>query len=614
MAFNTGNPVEPNGSADPRDLKDNAPIFDKLINGSDLTRLGRLGKVLKTWAGMTKAFDDLLANSGYESTPVVYAAGATVQRSTQLIVRSGVYYRVTDPANFPLTLTGDWSVDALKLTDVADGSLRSALAAIGGSMLVNLRGIAQNVLMQTDDSSDNQYTLHTIRTTNLNSDTIFTERVATGSSSTGYAIHALDSGDGATSSGDGGGAIGGATSRNSDASAIVGNRRATGPGHGGIFSRLESGNGNGAHGFRAGTGAGNGVYGYLVQGAQGHGVRGTHEGTASGAGVFGERLNGAGPGPGVMGHAAGQGALEDASVFGYKLSGDYGYAILADARGRDAAIRAFAALTSTAKAVESLTDVTCTAPTSNTFERDYGAQGFCVLHRVNGATARTGPVIATVSTVAPTANSTGTSTVTGHALTIGSNVSGSSEACGATYDVLAKDGVSAFGAKAVVNGTNTTNYGMYANAVGGTTNWSGYFVGNVFYGGTLSPSDARLKTIHGEVDYAQCLENVIANPVYCYDKEAAYMAPVKVWDEEIEDREGTLFIPTYGEEEQRQLVAVREIGNLAQDIQKTNPDFITEYAVGDTNYLSISDRSELFQLKAAVKYLVERLRSEGVDV
>ncbi|MEG8231032.1 hypothetical protein [Pseudomonas orientalis] len=428
-----------------------------------------------------------------------------------------------------------------------------------------------------------------------------------------YAVHALDSGTGSPDVGTGG-AIGGATSRLTYADAIVGNRRLTGEGNGGSFSRLESGVGHGAYGFRAGTGAGDGVYGYVAQAAQGSAVHGRHEGTFSGAGVFGERSNGAGEGPGVLGHASGVGVgIENASVMGFKLPGETSPAGLFDGRGVHAALRAFSAVSTTAKAVESLSDVTSTAPTSNTFERDYGAQGICVLHRVNGATARTGAVIATVSTVAPTANSTGASNVTGHALTIGSNVSESAEASGASYDVLAKNGASAFGAKAVVNGANTINYGLYGNAVGGTTNWSGYFVGNVFYGGALTPSDKRLKTIHGEVDYSLCLENVLANPIYCYDKEAAYMADISVWSE-VEDRVGNLIIPTYGKEERRHLVAIREIGNLAQDIQKTNPDFITTYAVGDTDYLSVSDRSELFQLKAAFKYLVETLRSKGVDV
>lgn len=136
MAFSTGNPVEPNGSTDPRDLKDNAQIVDKLVNGSDLTWLGRLGKVLKTWAGMEKDFSDLLLRSGFESVFVPYAGDTIVYRATQLIQREGELYRVTNQSDLPLTLTGNWAVDSIKLTAVADGALRQQLISPSGSSIV----------------------------------------------------------------------------------------------------------------------------------------------------------------------------------------------------------------------------------------------------------------------------------------------------------------------------------------------------------------------------------------------------------------------------------------------------------------------------------------------
>ena len=138
MAFNTGNPVEPNGSTDPRDLKDNAPIIDKLVNSSDFTWFGRLGKALKTWAGMEQDFNSaqdnrelefylLLSRTGFESLHLTYVSGIplTVDRPTQLIDYNGSMYRVKLPATFPLMLTGTWATDAPKLVDVADASLRS---------------------------------------------------------------------------------------------------------------------------------------------------------------------------------------------------------------------------------------------------------------------------------------------------------------------------------------------------------------------------------------------------------------------------------------------------------------------------------------------------------
>lgn len=131
MAFNTRNPVEPNGSTDPRDLKDNAAIIDKLVNSSDLTWFGRLGKTLKTWAGMEQDFSLLLLNSGFESIHLVYVDGTPmgVERQTQLIDYNGSVYRVKLPASFPVALTGIWATDSAKLVDVSDLSLRQDLAS-----------------------------------------------------------------------------------------------------------------------------------------------------------------------------------------------------------------------------------------------------------------------------------------------------------------------------------------------------------------------------------------------------------------------------------------------------------------------------------------------------
>ncbi len=58
-----------------------------------------------------------------------------------------------------------------------------------------------------------------------------------------------------------------------------------------------------------------------------------------------------------------------------------------------------------------------------------------------------------------------------------------------------------FGVYALVNGSATTNYAIYGNASGGTTNWAGYFMGNTYISGstgigTTSPS-TQLHTTGG---------------------------------------------------------------------------------------------------------------------
>lgn len=69
--YNTGNPV---GSADPRDLYDNAKNMDKFEAGAAERYPDRLGVMRKSWAGMEKAFDDFLAASGYQNMGA-YGAG-----------------------------------------------------------------------------------------------------------------------------------------------------------------------------------------------------------------------------------------------------------------------------------------------------------------------------------------------------------------------------------------------------------------------------------------------------------------------------------------------------------------------------------------------------------
>lgn len=128
----------PLGSKDPRVLYNNAENEDLFVNdvvNESFVDRPPFRRNRYTLFGMEQAFKRALANLGFESTYLTYAAGVVIQRPTQLVVRGGIYYRVTDPTNVPLTLTGDWAVDSLKLTDVGDASLRAALALASGAGL-----------------------------------------------------------------------------------------------------------------------------------------------------------------------------------------------------------------------------------------------------------------------------------------------------------------------------------------------------------------------------------------------------------------------------------------------------------------------------------------------
>jgi len=138
MRYNTGNPVGTDGSSSPFDLHDNSGNIDVWANDrSRLTWPDRLGVDRKTFFGMEQQVTDYLIDQGYESVYLTYGVGVVVERQTQLVQRSGELYRVTNAADIPLTLTGTWATDSLKLQAVGDAALRQALASSSGATYVH---------------------------------------------------------------------------------------------------------------------------------------------------------------------------------------------------------------------------------------------------------------------------------------------------------------------------------------------------------------------------------------------------------------------------------------------------------------------------------------------
>lgn len=72
---NTGNPVGPNGSADPRDLYDNAQVMDLLLNSILEKVKGRLNNDLITWAGLVKNLSPLGKAYTQEQAAAAIASG-----------------------------------------------------------------------------------------------------------------------------------------------------------------------------------------------------------------------------------------------------------------------------------------------------------------------------------------------------------------------------------------------------------------------------------------------------------------------------------------------------------------------------------------------------------
>jgi hypothetical protein len=94
-------------------------------------------------------FENLLQHSGYETVFLAYAGGVVVQRQTQLVQRDGELYRVADQATLPLTLTGTWLIDKLKLFAVGDISLRQVLMSALGAQNISIQAPGVNTVVRS---------------------------------------------------------------------------------------------------------------------------------------------------------------------------------------------------------------------------------------------------------------------------------------------------------------------------------------------------------------------------------------------------------------------------------------------------------------------------------
>ncbi|HHZ7321660.1 TPA: hypothetical protein ACWLW4_005956 [Pseudomonas aeruginosa] len=131
--YATGNPL---GSKDPRDLYDNAENFDAAMNDRvNTTWNDRFGVSRKTWFGVEQQVNDFLIGTAFEPVPLIYVDGSelVVPSPSKLIQRDGNLYSVRLPANFPVTLSGNWAADELLLTVRSDQALRQQLRAPGGA-------------------------------------------------------------------------------------------------------------------------------------------------------------------------------------------------------------------------------------------------------------------------------------------------------------------------------------------------------------------------------------------------------------------------------------------------------------------------------------------------
>ena len=140
MRYNTGNPVEPDGSSSPFDLHDNSGNIDLFTNGEAPDFPDRLGRQRKSIAGMEsdfssaqadkeERFQQFLLYSGYQEIGG-YSSGITVIARNQVFLKDGEYYRAAGATVLPYTATGDWLLDRSFFVSVGEAVLRQDLSII----------------------------------------------------------------------------------------------------------------------------------------------------------------------------------------------------------------------------------------------------------------------------------------------------------------------------------------------------------------------------------------------------------------------------------------------------------------------------------------------------
>jgi len=118
MPYNTGNPL---GSTDPRDLYDNAQIFDQLTNGASPSYVDRLGSPRLSLSGVQTTAEGVLNALGY-SVPAAYTSGISLTTVSQTVDYNGVIY-APKFSSLPFTTTGTFETAKFRSIQVTDADL-----------------------------------------------------------------------------------------------------------------------------------------------------------------------------------------------------------------------------------------------------------------------------------------------------------------------------------------------------------------------------------------------------------------------------------------------------------------------------------------------------------
>ena len=121
----TGNPI---GSLDARDFVDNVETTEYVILSEEPEHIDRLGRPIKTLAGMRLDIRNALDSISYQRKGD-YAEGLLIENYGEVFRKDGEFYRASAELELPYELTGNWGVEEALFVSVGDAVLREELLA-----------------------------------------------------------------------------------------------------------------------------------------------------------------------------------------------------------------------------------------------------------------------------------------------------------------------------------------------------------------------------------------------------------------------------------------------------------------------------------------------------
>lgn len=154
MRHNTGNPIGPSGSNDPRDLSDNAGIIDQYTNGQLASYPDRFGAPRQSLAGMRTKFDQDQANRLSQFNSFIGSQGfvdlgsyddgpLTITAASQMFKKDGAYWSPSPALSLPYTTINNWAADKHNFVNRGDGAVRTQLAEV----TANLDAVADKIVV-----------------------------------------------------------------------------------------------------------------------------------------------------------------------------------------------------------------------------------------------------------------------------------------------------------------------------------------------------------------------------------------------------------------------------------------------------------------------------------